>query len=166
MKKTTKILLSSMVAVLVMAAPLAAQAGPGGSGRHGGPHYGQMGGDGPQMMHRGGWFQALAPEKQAAVSALFDEHRTKMEPIREQLWIKRTTLDALSANPNTEPKKIEALVTEMAGLRKQLYTERKALADRVEKETGFRMPYGKGGGFGYGHRGRHHKGGYGKGHGW
>lgn len=155
-----------MVAVLVMAAPLAAEARPYG---HGGQHMGYMGNDGPGM-HRGGWYQNLTPEKQQAVSALFEAHRAKTQPIREQLWLKNTTLDALSANPKVEPKEITALVEEIGKLRNQLFTERKALAERVEKETGIKAPYAMGDGFGYGHHGRrgggYHKGGYGRGHAW
>lgn len=155
-----------MVAVLVMSAPLAAEARPFG---HGGQHMGYANNDGPGM-HRGGWFQGLTPEKQQAVSALFEAHRAKTQPIREQLWIKNTTLDALSANPKVEPKEITAMVEEIAKLRSQLNTERKNLAERIEKETGMKAPYATGSGFGgYGHhggRGGYHKGGYGRGGAW
>lgn len=142
MKRHAKIVCGTLLAVLVMATPLAAQARPGGPG---GPRGGYAEGCGPGM--RGGdWYQALTPEKQQAVSALFEAHRAKVEPIREQLWLKRTTLDALSSNPKVEPQELTALIGEIAKLRQQLFAERKAFAERMEKETGVKMPYTMAGG--------------------
>ena len=102
---------------------------------------------------------ALSPEKQAVFTRLREEFRAKVHPIKEQLWAKRTTLDALSANPKTEPQQVTALVAEMSALREQIYKERLAFEDKVEKEVGPMMMHG---GMG---RGKFHGGGYGEGRG-
>jgi hypothetical protein len=94
MKTRTKIFFGTLAAVLVMSAPLAVEARPFG---HGGQQMGYV--EGGSGMHWGGWFQSLTPEKQQTISALFKAHRAKTQPIREQLWVKNTTLDALSPNP-------------------------------------------------------------------
>lgn len=144
MQNRTKIFFGTMVAVLVMAAPLAAEAHPRG---HGGQHAGYCDDNGPGR-HRGAWFQGLTPEKQQAVTALFEAHQAKMQPLREQLWKKNATLEALSGNPKVEPKEITAMVEEIAKLRNQIFTERNEFADRVEKETGIKAPHAMGAGFG------------------
>lgn len=155
---TKKALFGTLLAVLVISVPFAADARPYG---HGGP-------DGPGGY--GGWHQAIPQEKREAFDALRREHMDKVQPIREQMWVKRTTLDALSVNPKTDPKDITNLVNEISALRTQLFAERKAFADRVKKETGLDMPYGMGmgQGGGYGHQGRrgYGHGGHGKGCAW
>ncbi|MDL2210444.1 periplasmic heavy metal sensor [Desulfovibrio sp. OttesenSCG-928-O18] len=155
MKKTTKkALFGTLFAVLVISAPFAAEARPYG---HGGPGY------------YGGGYQAIPPEKQQAFDTLRREHFDKIQPIREQIWAKQTTLDALSANAKTEPKDITNLVNEISALRNQLFAEKKAFADRVKKETGLDLPYGMGpGGKYYGHKERrgYGHGGHGRGCAW
>ncbi len=94
-------------------------------------------------------FHALPQEKQDAFIKIMKEFRDKTHPVREQLWVKKTTLRALSDNPKVEPQQIITLVNEMSALREQLYKERTALADRVKKEVGIDMPMG-----GFGHRGK------------
>lgn len=142
MKKYTKIVYGVFWVVLILAMPLTSQArsfGPDGSG-------------GPSGF--GGWCQSLPQEQRDVVWKMMGEHRDKIEPIREQLWIKSRTLDALSGNSKAEPKDIQALVTEIASLRSQLRAEHKAFTERVKKETGLDMP-----GFGYGMGGGHRFGG-------
>ncbi|SBW04689.1 conserved exported hypothetical protein [uncultured delta proteobacterium] len=155
MKKHTKVFYAALLAALVMTMPLAAQARPGGHG---------PGPDGP-----GGWCQTLPQEQRDAVWKLMQEHRAKMQPIRDQLWIKSRTLDALSGNSKVEPKDIEKMVNEMAALRTQLREEHKAFADRVKKETGVDLPgagcgMGMGGGYGRHGGGDGPRGGHGGGH--
>lgn len=95
---------------------------------------------------RGPWdfhpFMNLSPEKRSALIALFKEQRDKTHPLREQLWIKRTTLFALKDNPKTEPQQLTALVNEMAELRAKLRTERLAFEQKVQKDFGIDLPMG------------------------
>jgi len=76
------------------------------------------------------------------------------------MWEKRTLLEALSANPNTKPEEIKALVREISELRGQMQTKHDALQTRVTKEVGIDLPMG----FGR-HDGRQGKGGHGRGKG-
>ena len=150
MKTRTKVFYGTLFAVLVMTAPLAAQARPFDHG------YGQ-GQGGPGY----GWHQSIPQEQREAVWKLMQQHREKMQPIRDKLWTKSRTLDALSANPNVQPKELTALVDEISGLRAQLRDQHKAFADQVKKETGVDMPgawCGMGGGGPKGHRGYGHRG--------
>lgn len=123
-------------------------------------------------------FSALPQEKRDAFFTIMGEFRDKTQPIREQLWAKKAILRALSGNPKTEPQQIESLVNDMSALRQQLYTERKAVAERVRKEVGIDAPFlagfgphnGMGGmgcgmGYGGGPRGFHYRDGRGYGHG-
>lgn len=161
MKMNSKTLfLGALLAALVIAAPLSAEARPYGRG---GAGMGQGQGVGPNQ-------QALTPEKQQALFAMRQAHFEKVRPIQEQLWAKQTTLDALSGNPKTDPKDITNLVSEISALRNQMYTENKAFADRMQKETGINMPcdgmgMGRGMGMKQGGYGHHGKGGMGRGNG-
>lgn len=155
---TKKTLFGTLLAVLVISAPFAADARPYSHGGPGGP------------AGHGGWHQAVPQEKQGAFAALRREHMDKVQPIREQMWVKEKTLDALSVGSKADPKDIVNLVNEISALRTQLFTERKAFADRVKKEIGIDTPYGMGmspcGGYGYQRQRGYGHGGYGKGCAW
>lgn len=127
MKISRTVLFGTMLAALIMAAPVIAQARPFEQG------YGP---------HRGGWQQCVPQEKQQAFRQALEQHRDKMHPIREQIWVKKTTLDALSRNPNTDSKDIVALVNEISALRNQAHTERKAFSEMMRKDFGMDMPCG------------------------
>lgn len=159
MKTHTKVFYGVVFALLVMATPFAAQARPGGHGYGYGP--GGYGG-------YGGWHQSLPQEQRDAVWKMMQDHRSAVQPLRDQLWTKTRTLDALERNPKVEPKEIKALVEEIGTLRGQLREQHLAFAAKVKQETGVDVPGAwcgmKGGNFGrdrggYGHRG----GGYGGG---
>ena len=160
------ILVAALVSMISLASTAMAANGPGR-----GP--GAMAGMG------GSEFSALTPEKATAFRALQREFRDKTQPIREQIWVKNTSLQALSANGKSEPQQLLALVTEISALRSQLYTEHTAFAERVKKDIGIDMPMhggmgmgmgmgmgkGDGMGSGWGHRGGGHggRGGFGGG---
>ncbi len=156
MKKHTKILSGVLAAAFLLAAPLAADARPFGHG------YGPC--DGPN----GGWYQSIPQDKQDAVAKLMQDHWNKVQPLRDQLWAKSRTLDALSGNPNVQPKDITALVDEITALRGQLRDAHTAFSAKVKAETGVDLPFadcGMGGpgfrghrGPGYGHDGYGHGG--------
>lgn len=109
----------------------------------------------------------LTQEKRDLLTSIMDEHRKEMQPLRDAMWEKRTLLKALSANPNTKPETVTALVREMSDLRGQMQTKREAVEARVRKDVGIDLPMGPGrhgGQRGMGGRGAMHQGG-GFGHG-
>jgi len=128
---------------------------------------GSMAYAGPGMGMRGdcaGWnqnpaVQQLPQEKQDLLKNILDEHRKDTTALRNSMWEKRTLLHALSANPNTTPEAITALVREIGDLRGQMQTKREALEVRVSKEVGIELPMGFGK---QGHRGMRD---HGRGHG-
>lgn len=141
MKSLSTIIMGALAAVLVMTAPLAAQARPGGHGYGPGP---------------GSWHQSVPEEKRDALYAMMREHQAKVQPLRDELWTKRNLLDALSGNPNAEVKEIKALVDEMSSIRAKLRAEQMAFDAQVKKDLGVDAPFGcyGAGGMGYGrHRG-------------
>ena len=103
--------------------------------------------------------QQLPQEKQDLLKSILDEHRKETAGLRSSMWEKRTLLEALSANSNTKPEEIKALVREMSDLRTQLETKRDALEARVSKEVGIELPMG------FGMHDRRGMGGHGRGHG-
>ena len=122
---------------------------------------GGMGGAGAcQNWERNPAVEQLTQEKRDLLKAIMNEHRKDVAPLRDSMWEKRTLLDALSANPNTKPETITALVKEMGDLRAQMQAKRDAVHSRVSKEVGIDLPMGFGmhdGGRGHGR----HKGGFG-----
>ena len=164
MKIHRKTLSAALLALVVMAAPFAADARPFG---HNGPgyHAGYGMNNGPM--------QQLPQEKLEQLYAMRLEHREAMRPIMEQMWAKQTLLDALSNNPKAEPKALADLVDEISALRAKADKSRMDFAAKVKMETGYDLPYGgyamRDRGYGYGHygkRGGHHSGGQGRGCSW
>ena len=151
-----KILYAAVTVALLIAAPAVAQARPYG---HGGSHY-ETGGHGMARPGCERMMPSIPQEKQEAFSAATREHVEKIRSIREQLWVKRTTLDVLSRNPKVEPKELTNIIAEMSSLREQLYKERQAHWAKLEKDFGISVPYGEPR-FGYGHgpKGGGHRGG-------
>jgi zinc resistance-associated protein len=101
--------------------------------------------------------QQLPQEKQDLLKSILDEHRKDTAGLRSSMWEKRTLLEALSANSNTKPEEIKALVREMSDLRAQMQTKRDALEARVSKEVGIELPMG------FGNHDRRGMGGHGRG---
>lgn len=143
MKTQTKTFYGALFVALLIAAPMMADARPFGHGSGpGGECYGRA--------PVGEWTMSVPEDKRDAVRALMLEHRDKVQPLRDKLWVKRTTLGALKDNPNVKPAELTALIEEMAALRKQLRDEHKAYVARVKQETGLDLPFGcgmKGSGF-------------------
>lgn len=106
----------------------------------------------------------ISPEDQAAMKTLWSEHRLKMDPISEQLWVKKMEYDALVANPNSKHADIKAVIEDMRALKAQQREERQRFADAMDAKgfdcPGRHMMGGLGkdcpafGGHGYGHGGQ------------
>ena len=86
--------------------------------------------------------EQLTQEKQDLLKSILAEHRKEAAPLHNSMWEKRTLLEALSANSNTKPEEIKALVREISELRAQMQTKRDALQARVSKEVGIDLPMG------------------------
>lgn len=143
---TKKITLASLAVIAVLAISSMAFAGPG---------QGHMGRNGQP-----GMWNNLTPEKQAEVKKIFDAHREKMDGLRDQLWAKHTTLDALVDSGKATKSDIESLVSDMVKIKRNMDRERDALSTELEKTTGLRFFGGPGfgcGGPGFG-QGYHHRG--------
>ncbi|MDL2260045.1 periplasmic heavy metal sensor [Deltaproteobacteria bacterium OttesenSCG-928-K17] len=78
----------------------------------------------------------MSAEDQAAIDKIFDDHRLKTAPLRDQLWAKRMEYDALANNPNVKPDEIRAIIADMGKIKTQLRTERDGLRAAL-KEKGF-----------------------------
>ncbi|WP_285905330.1 Spy/CpxP family protein refolding chaperone [Pseudodesulfovibrio pelocollis] len=132
---------TALAAILVLALASWAVAGPG---------YGRGGCGGPGFSGQNPYAQ-LTPEKQAAVEAIFDKYRPQMEQLRDSLWTKHATMQAMINGGKADEKKLGALVAELRSLREKMGELRADMNDELTKETGIEAPFGrKGRGFGPG----------------
>lgn len=143
-----------MAAALILALSSWAIAGPGsGRGGCGGPGWGQT----P--------YAQLSPEKQAAAEAIFAKYDVQIDEVRDALWTKHATMQAMINGGKADEKKLGVLVGEIRVLRDKMRELRASMDDELVKETGI-MPragrfgrgfgpdcgsgYGPGNGSGYG----------------
>ena len=126
MKKTTLISLTTALIILFAAVSFA---GPARDGKRQGGQDRMV-----QVVNQ------LSPEKRALFESIIDEHRKDVRPLRNTMWQKRTELKALSANPNTKPETLTAIVAEMADARVKLQEKGDALRARIKKEVGIDFP--------------------------
>lgn len=108
-----------------------------------------------------GLFGQLTPEKQQEVKAIFQKHDKQIRSIQNQMWAKRTELQALVESGKAEKKDITSLVNEMAELKDKQFTLRNQVSDEIEQATGIAMPVFGCGGFDMDNGrmgfGRHHR---------
>jgi len=117
------ITIAALAAVLVMAMSAVSFAGPG---------YGRgCDGSGP-----GVGYSQLTPEKQAAVDKIVDSYSKQFTELRDQMWTKRATLEAMVNGGNADEKKIGSLVSDISGLRTKMRDLRDKMSDELEAETG------------------------------
>ncbi len=120
----------------------------------------------------------LTEEERAAIREMHQAHRDKMEPLRDQLWIKNKEYQFLANNPNTELKDIQPVIREMAKLKGELRAAKEGfkeemLAKGYDFGPRHKMFGGNKGGKhhgmgpdGYGHRGHGEGRGFGEGRGY
>jgi len=87
----------------------------------------------------------LSPEKAASAEKIYDRGQAKIQPLRDNLYAKRLELNALSQNPNTKPATIKALAQDITELRQDIREQREIMSNNLEKETGIRAGYHRGG---------------------
>jgi len=116
----------------------------GGYSEDGGP----CPGFGPGMheagMHgygmRGYGHGSLTPEQRQKYRDIVAEYAKKMEPVKDQMFIKRQELRALQNAANPDIPAVRAAATEMLQLRKQLGQMHEDMTQRLEKEVGAPTP--------------------------
>ena len=136
------IALSALAAVFVLSMAAFAVAGQGhgrGFGGCGGP------GNGPN-----GLYTQLSPEKQAAVDSIYDKYSPQFTELRNQMWTKRATLQAMVNGGNADEAKIGQLTTDISNLRQKMWDMRDAMSNDLTKETGIIAGNGFGSCPGYG----------------
>jgi zinc resistance-associated protein len=119
--------ISALAAVLILGMAAFAVAGPntgrGFAGPCGGPGYGAA-------------YSQLTPEKQAEVKAVVDKYQPQFETVRNQIWAKRSVLQAMINGGQADEKAITKLVTDISSLRNKLRDLRGAMSDELVKTTG------------------------------
>ena len=84
------------------------------------------------MMGRG----AYTPEQMQKYDAIVADFAKQMEPVKDQMFIKRQELRALQNAANPDIAAVRATATEMLQLRKQLCQLHETMTQRIEKEVG------------------------------
>jgi len=149
----------ALALALVMTVAGFAAAGPGGQGSYGrggcGAWSGGPAGDGPGLR---GIYGQLTPEKKAAVDKIFEGYRGKFTAVRNEIETKHAVLEAMINGGQADEKKIGKIVSEMSGLRDQMFDLRSNLRADLSKELGIELPetgfgrgcpgFGSGAGFG------------------
>ncbi|OIQ49315.1 zinc resistance protein [Pseudodesulfovibrio hydrargyri] len=119
--------ISALAAVLVLGMAAFAAAGPnagrGFAGPCGGPGFGAA-------------YSQLTPEKQAEVKAVVDKYQPQFEAVRNQIWAKRSVLQAMINGGQADEKAITKLVTDISGLRNKMRDLRGTMSDELVKTTG------------------------------
>lgn len=87
----------------------------------------------------------LTPEQQEKAQVVFDKYHDDMVNIREDIWAKQTTLEALTTSGKATKSDIVELVEDISKLRTELQTKRDAFQGELEAATGIKT-----GGFGRG----------------
>ncbi|WP_165176948.1 periplasmic heavy metal sensor [Desulfovibrio sp. ZJ369] len=127
--------------------------------------YGCPGGYGPGYGWNGN--SGLTSEQQEKYTKIVQDYARRMEPIQDQIFVKRQELRALRNATNPDVKTVRETATELTKLNKQLGDLHDEMAQRIEKEVGrpagagansgnygpgYHHGMGCGYGMGYGHR--------------
>ncbi|BDQ37453.1 zinc resistance-associated protein [Pseudodesulfovibrio nedwellii] len=128
------ITITALAAVLVLSMAAMAMAGQGYG-------HGQRAGNG---CGGNGVYSQLTPEKQVAVDKIFDKYQPKFTELRDQMWAKHATLQAMVNGGNADEQKITKLTTDMTKLRAQMRDTRDSMRAELEKETGIVAFNGRG----------------------
>ena len=139
--KSKNIAIAAILAATLMGSAITAYSQPGPAGdmpegmREMGGCMGEMpcpGMQGHGMMGRG----AYTPEQQQKYDAIVAEFVKQMEPVKDQMFIKRQELRALQNASNPDIAAVRATATELLQLRKQLGQMHETMTQRLEKEVG------------------------------
>lgn len=110
--------------------------GMGGEGYGRGYHMGT--GDG---YHMGRVYDSLTPEKRVQYEAIVKEGRSKIEPLRDALYVKHQEMRALQNSANPDVNAVSKAATEIATLRAKMRAEHENLVQKMEKDLGIKDFY-------------------------
>lgn len=139
-KKT--ITITTLCAALVLAMAVWATAGPGygrGYGGCGGPGWGANSG-----------YSQLSPEKQAEADKVFEKYSAKFNELRNEMWAKHSTLQAMINGGDANEKKIAELTADITQAKEAMWQVRQEMSNELVKVTGITSQGGYGGCPGYG----------------
>lgn len=100
---------------------------------------------GPSIDHKKGpkekrhELMKLAPEQREKVKAIHQEFAPKIDPIKDQLFIKKEELKALQNSQNPDVTAVKNCATEITNLKKQLRTLHKQRDEKIDAEIGIVM---------------------------
>ena len=83
---------------------------------------------------------SLTPEQRQKYRDIVADYAKKMEPVKDQMFIKRQELRALQNAANPDIPAVRAAATELLQLRKQLCQMHEEMTQQIEKEVGAPMP--------------------------
>lgn len=102
-----------------------------------GMHEAGMHGYGMRGLGRGDF----TPEQRQKYREIVAEYAKKMEPVKDQMFIKRQELRALENAASPDIPAVRAAATELLQLRKQLGQMHEEMTQRLEKEVGAGTPH-------------------------
>jgi Spy/CpxP family protein refolding chaperone len=79
-------------------------------------------------------FNGMSAEQHETASRINDAHAKQLSELRDQMWDKKSELNALYAYPDPDQGKAQALVREITALRGQMMTERLAIRQEMAKD--------------------------------
>lgn len=85
-------------------------------------------------------YHSLSPEKQKQYDAIVKEFKEKTQVLRDKLQAKQIEIDTFARSTNPNPEAVARVAQEIVSLRKELRNERRAMAERISKETGLKLP--------------------------
>lgn len=103
---------------------------------------GYHGGQGGMGYHMGQAYNALTPEKRAQFDTMLQDLRTKMTPLRDDLYVKKQELRALQNATSPDVNAVSKTATEINNLRNKMRAEHEKFVEKVEKDLGIKDYYG------------------------
>ena len=78
----------------------------------------------------------LTPEQRAAVDKIMEESDKRMQPLRDQMYVKKHELKALLRATNPDVAAVGKKAEEITKLRQQIHAERAAMGEQLDKALG------------------------------
>lgn len=103
-----------------------------GANGHGGYHNGNYN---SAMQDASG--KPLTQEQMDKADALFEEFQGKMQPLRDQIWVKHQELEAAQNASNPDQAAVSKTAQEIVSLRDQMRKEHETFMARCKKDLGF-----------------------------
>ena len=82
-------------------------------------------------------YRAMSPEQRAAFDKIVNEYSPRMEPLRDQIFVKRQELRALRNASNPDVKLVRQTAEELVKLHNQMADLHDEMMDKISKEVGY-----------------------------